>query len=56
MFAGAQLTLAIMDLNNRKNYFVATLILGVTLAANLAWGFIVGMIVAHLVRWEKLTV
>lgn len=56
MFAGAQLTLTIMDLNDRKGYFVATLILGITLAANLAWGFIVGMLVAHLLRWEKLSV
>ncbi|MFP4350300.1 MAG: molybdate transporter family protein [Desulfococcaceae bacterium] len=56
VFAGAQLTLTIMDLKERKDYFVATLILGITLASNLAAGFIVGMIVAQLLRWEKLSV
>ena len=56
MFAGLQLTLTIMDLKDRKDFFVATLILGITLAANLAAGFIAGMIVAQLLRWEKLSV
>lgn len=56
VFAGAQLTLTIMDLKERKDYFVATLILGITLASNLAAGFIAGMIVAQLLRWEKLSV
>ena len=56
VFAGSQLTLTIMDLEGRKDYFVATLILGITLASNLAAGFIAGMIVAQLLRWEKLSV
>ena len=56
MFAGAQLTLTIMDLDHRKDYFVAMLILGITLASNLAAGFIVGMIVAQLLKWKKLSV
>ena len=56
MFAGAQLTLTIMDLYHRKDYFVAILILGITLASNLAAGFIAGMIIAHLLRWKKLSV
>lgn len=56
VFAGSQLALTIMDLNHRKEYFVATLILGITLASNLAAGFIAGMIIAHLLNWEKLSV
>ncbi|MEJ2167778.1 MAG: putative sulfate/molybdate transporter [Desulfobacterales bacterium] len=56
VFAGSQLTLTIMDLDNRKDYYVATLILGITLASNLAAGFIAGMIVAQLLRWNKLSV
>ena len=56
MFAGAQLTLTIMDLDHRKDYFVAMLILGITLASNLAAGFIVGMVVAQLLKWKKLSV
>jgi SulP family sulfate permease len=45
-----------MDLEGRKDYFVAILILGITLASNLAAAFIAGMIIAHLLRWEKLSV
>ena len=56
VFAGAQLTLTIMDLETRKDYFVATMILGITLASNLAAGFIVGMVTARLLKWEKLSV
>ncbi|MFO8049774.1 MAG: putative sulfate/molybdate transporter, partial [Desulfosudaceae bacterium] len=56
VFAGSQLSLTVMDLSTRKDYFVATLILGITLASNLAAGFIAGMIVAQILRWEKLTV
>jgi SulP family sulfate permease len=56
VFAGSQLTLTILDLKDRKEYFVATLILGITLASNLAAGFIAGMVVAQLLRWEKLSV
>ncbi len=56
VFAGSQLTLTIMDLDQRKDYFITTLILGITLASNLAMGFIVGMIIAHLIRWERLSV
>jgi len=56
VYAGSQLTLTIMDLDHRKDYFVATLILGITLASNLAAGFIAGMILAQLLRWDKLSV
>jgi SulP family sulfate permease len=56
IFAGAQLTLAMMDLDQRKDFFVATMILGITLASNLAAGFISGMVVAHVLSWEKLSV
>ena len=56
VFAGLQLALTMMDLNNAKDYAVAILILGVTLAANLAAGFIAGMIVARILKWDKLSV
>lgn len=56
VFAGAQLTMTIMDLHTRKEFFVATIILGLTLATNLAVGFITGMIVAQLLRSDKLSV
>jgi SulP family sulfate permease len=56
IFAGSQLTLTIMDLDNRKDFFIATLILGITLASNLAAGFIIGIFIAHLLKWNKLSV
>jgi SulP family sulfate permease len=56
VFAGAQLTLTVMDLDDRKDYFVAMLIFGITLASNLAAGFIIGMLVAWLLKWEKLSI
>lgn len=56
IFAGAQLTLTIMDLTSRTEYFVATMILGITLASNLAVGFVVGLLLARLLRWKRLSV
>ena len=56
VFAGLQLTMTIRDLESRKDYFVATLMLGITLATNLAVGFIVGILVAWLLRWKKLSI
>ncbi len=56
IFAGAQLTLTIMDLKTRKEYFVVTMILGITLASNLAVGFITGVIIAQALKWDRLSV
>ena len=56
VFSGAQLTLTIMDLDSRKDYFVAVLILGITLASNLAAGFITGMVAAHVLKWDRLSI
>jgi SulP family sulfate permease len=56
LFAGSQLSLTIMDLKNRKDFFVTLVIMGITLATNLAAGFMAGIAVAHLLRWEKLNV
>ena len=56
VFAGIQLCLTLMDLQTRKEFFVASLILGITLAANLAVGFVVGMAVAWALRSDKLSV
>lgn len=56
VFAGVQLALAIMDLDQRKDFFVAFLMLGITLASNLAAAFIIGIVVGHLLKWRKLSV
>ncbi len=56
VFAGSQLALTIMDLDARKDFFVVFTIVGITLATNLAAGFITGVVVAWMLRSEKLSV
>jgi SulP family sulfate permease len=56
LFAGSQLALTIVDVSERKDLFVVVTMLGITLAANLAVGFLVGIVLAYLLRLEKLTV
>ncbi|MBW2487416.1 MAG: putative sulfate/molybdate transporter [Deltaproteobacteria bacterium] len=56
LFAGGELCLTILDLTTRKDLFVSLVILGITLATNLAAGFIVGIAVAYLLKYEKLSV
>ncbi|CAB1056919.1 Sulfate permease [Olavius sp. associated proteobacterium Delta 1] len=56
LFAGSQLGLTIIDLQGRNEYFVILVILGITLASNLAAGFIVGVAVAHILSIERFKV
>lgn len=56
IFAGAQLTLTILDMKTRKDMFVPILILGITLSSNLAAGFVVGIAIAYALKSEKLHV
>ena len=56
IFAGAQLSLTLLDINTRKDLFVSIMIVGITLASNLAAGFLVGIAVAYALKSEKLTV
>jgi len=56
VFAGSQLALTILDVRERKELFVVVSILGITLAANLAAGFLAGIVLAYGLRSEKLTV
>jgi SulP family sulfate permease len=56
IFAGTQLALTIIDLRDRKGLFVALVMLGITLASNLAVGFLVGFALAYALKSEKLTV
>ena len=56
IFAGTQLSLTLLDMKTRKELFVTILILGITLAANLAAGFIVGIALYYMLRSEKLNV
>jgi SulP family sulfate permease len=56
LFAGGELCLTILDLTTRKDLFVSVVVLGITLAANLAAGFIAGIAVAYLLKYGKLSV
>jgi SulP family sulfate permease len=56
VFAGVQLSLAVMDLDHRKDYFVAFLILGITMASNLASAFLIGILVCYLLKWRRLSI
>jgi SulP family sulfate permease len=56
LFAGSQLALTVIDIRERKELFVVLVILGITLASNLAVGFIVGIGVAYALKADKLRV
>jgi SulP family sulfate permease len=56
IFAGTQLALTIIDLKDRKGLFVALVMLGITLASNLAVGFLVGFALSYALKSEKLAV
>jgi len=56
IFAGSQLALTIIDIKDRKDLFVSLIMLGITLASNLAVGFGVGIVMAYALKSEKLTV
>jgi len=55
-YAGSQLALTIMDLRERKELFIALLILGITLASNLAAGFIAGIVCAYVLKYDRLSI
>ena len=56
VFAGSQLALTIMDMRERKDLFVTLLILGITLASNLAYGFVVGIALSYAIKSDRLKV
>ena len=55
-FAGSQLALTVIDMRERKELFAALVMLGITLASNLAVGFIVGIAISYALKSKKLTV
>lgn len=52
VFAGGQLALVIIDLQERRNLFICLLVLAITLTSNLAAGFVAGILVARLLTWR----
>ena len=53
LFAGVKLAMSILVLKERKELFVAVLTLRVTLASNLAAGFMTGTAAAYILIWCK---
>jgi len=56
VFAGAQLALMIRDLTERKDLFVALIMLGIALTTNLAAAFICGIIIAYALKSERVNI
>jgi len=56
LFAGSQLALTVIDLTERKDFFVVLVMLGITFATSLALGFLLGIAVAYALKSEKLSV
>jgi SulP family sulfate permease len=56
LFAGGQLALTINDLTERKDLFVVLVMLGITLASNLAYGFVIGIVIVYALKSHKLSV
>ena len=56
LYAGSQLCMTIIDLMSRKDLFVAMVMLGITLATNLAVAFVVGIALAYALKSDRLSV
>ena len=56
VFAGSQLALSVIDVKERKDLFVALLMLGMTLASNLAVGFVIGFAMAYALKSDRLSI
>jgi sulfate permease, SulP family len=56
IFAGSQLAMTIIEVQAKKELFVSLVMLGVTLASNLAFGFGVGIILAYALKSNKLKI
>lgn len=56
LYAGSQLCMTMIDLMSREDLFVAMVMLGFTLATNLAIAFLVGIALAYALKSERLSV
>lgn len=56
IFAGSQLALMIKDMKEKTDLFVVMVMLGITLAANLAIAFIAGFLMAYLFKTRTLKI
>lgn len=56
VFAGGQLSLTLLDLKERKSLFTAMIILSITMASNLAAGFIIGILVDRILSSDRMKI
>ncbi len=56
LFAGLQLAIQIMDIQGRKGVFIIFAMLSITLASNLAIGFVAGMALQYVLRLERFSI
>jgi len=56
LYAGSQLCMTMIDLMSRKDLFVAMVMLGITLATNLAVAFVVGIALAYALKSKRMSV
>jgi SulP family sulfate permease len=56
IFAGLQLSLTLLDMRARKEMTVPIVVLGITLASNLAAGFLIGIAVAYALKSDRLSI
>lgn len=56
VFAGAQLALMVNDLTQRKDLFVALIMLAITLTVNLAAAFLCGIVIAYVLKSDRVAV
>jgi len=56
LFAGSQLALTMIDMQTRKELFIVLAMLGITLASNLAVGFLVGLALAYVLKSDRLQI
>ena len=55
-FAGAQLALTIQDVQTRSGLFIMMVMLGITMASNLAWAFGVGICMTYIIEKGKIAI
>lgn len=56
VFAGSNLALQIGDICGRRDMFTAMVMMGISLATNLSWGFLAGIVLTKLLKSDQLSV
>jgi SulP family sulfate permease len=56
LFAGSQLAMTILDLRKRNSLFVALSVFAITVASNLAVGFVCGLVLWQVLKSDRATI